>query len=70
MRKYDHSLDAIKGFSCVLMVMAHIPSQFLGYELIYQFIGGLAPVLFLQFQESLLYFKQREKISVLYLSFI
>lgn len=41
MRKYDHSLDAIKGFSCVLMVMAHTPSQFLGYESSYQFIGCL-----------------------------
>lgn len=46
MRNYDYSLDAIKGISCVLMIMAHTPSQFLGYELSYQFIGGLAPVLF------------------------
>ncbi|WP_379159728.1 hypothetical protein [Paenibacillus sp. sgz5001063] len=46
MKEYDYSLDAIKGISCILMIMAHIPLYFNGNERVFQIIAGLAPVLF------------------------
>jgi len=46
MKEYDYSLDAIKGISCMLMIIAHIPLYFNGNERVFQIIAGLAPVLF------------------------
>ncbi|UPO88342.1 acyltransferase family protein [Niallia sp. Man26] len=46
MKKYDYSLDAIKGFSCLLMILAHTPLEFSGAIRTFQSIGGFAPVLF------------------------
>lgn len=46
MKEYDYSLDAIKGISCILMIVAHIPLYFNGNERVFQIIAGLAPVLF------------------------
>ncbi|OKP76326.1 hypothetical protein A3842_17855 [Paenibacillus sp. P3E] len=46
MKEYDYSLDAIKGISCILMIMAHIPLYFNGNERVFQIVAGLAPVLF------------------------
>ncbi|AIQ12566.1 acyltransferase family protein [Paenibacillus durus] len=45
-KKYDYSLDAIKGFSCLLMIMAHTGIDFAGSSRSLQIIGGLAPALF------------------------
>lgn len=45
MKEYDYSLDAIKGISCILMIVAHIPLYFNGNERVFQIIAGLAPVL-------------------------
>ncbi|MFD1776173.1 hypothetical protein [Paenibacillus rhizophilus] len=45
-KKYDYSLDAMKGFSCLLMIMAHTGLVFSGSSRSFQIIGGLAPVLF------------------------
>ncbi|MGN7763260.1 hypothetical protein ACTJKB_17560 [Paenibacillus sp. 22594] len=39
-------MDAIKGISCILMIMAHIPLYFNGNERVFQIVAGLAPVLF------------------------
>lgn len=46
MRNYDYSLDAIKGFSCILMIIAHVPIYFNGNERYFQVLAGLAPILF------------------------
>ncbi|MHA6533601.1 hypothetical protein [Paenibacillus sp. BAC0078] len=46
MKEYDNSLDAIKGISCILMIIAHIPIYFNGNERLFQIIASLAPVLF------------------------
>lgn len=46
MKKHDYSLDAIKGFSCILMIIAHTPIDFYGGQRSLQVFGGLAPVLF------------------------
>ncbi|MBW4084539.1 hypothetical protein [Paenibacillus sp. S150] len=46
MKEYDNSLDAIKGISCILMIIAHIPVYFNGNERVFQIAAGLAPVLF------------------------
>src|SRR4051812_23500621 len=46
MKSYDYSLDAIKGFSCILMIIAHTPIDYIGGERSIQILGGLAPVLF------------------------
>lgn len=46
MKEYDYSLDAIKGISCILMIMAHIPLYFNGNERVFQIVAGVAPVLF------------------------
>lgn len=46
MKKYDYSLDAIKGFSCILMIIAHTSIEFSGGKIIYQTLAGIAPVLF------------------------
>lgn len=45
-KKYDHSLDAMKGFSCLLMMMAHTGLVFSGSSRSLQIIGELAPILF------------------------
>ncbi|BCG58867.1 acyltransferase family protein [Paenibacillus sp. URB8-2] len=45
-KKYDYSLDAMKGFSCLLMIMAHTGLVFSGSSRSFQIIGELAPVLF------------------------
>lgn len=46
MKPYDYSLDAIKGISCILMIIAHIPLYFHGNERVFQIVAGVAPVLF------------------------
>lgn len=46
MKPYDYSLDAIKGISCILMIIAHIPLYFNGNERVFQIVASVAPVLF------------------------
>lgn len=45
-KNYDHSLDAVKGFSCLLMIAAHTALEYSGNNVILHNIGELAPVLF------------------------
>lgn len=46
MKDYDYSLDVIKGISCILMIIAHVPLYFNGNERMFQVFASLAPVLF------------------------
>ena len=69
MKEYDHSLDAIKGFSCILMIVAHIPIYFNGNERIYQIIASLAPVLFFAVAGVTTTFQSRRKNLLPLLSF-
>lgn len=61
MKEYDYSLDAIKGFSCILMIVAHIPIYFNGNERVFQIIASLAPVLFFAVSGVTTTFQARRK---------
>lgn len=69
MKEYDHSLDAIKGFSCILMIIAHIPIYFNGNERLFQIISSLAPVLFFAVSGVTTTFQVRRKSFLSLLSF-